>query len=46
MEESLQSAEYASNADFIIKLQKKQRELEQKIYEWEILSENLEALKS
>lgn len=42
----LQSAENASDPDFIIKYQKYQRDLEQKMYEWEILSEQLDDLKS
>jgi len=44
MESELQLPEKASDADFIMLLQKKQRELEQKMYEWEILQENLENL--
>lgn len=46
MESQLQQPEKASNGDFVISFQKKQRELEQKLYEWEILSETLEELKN
>lgn len=42
----LQTAENASDPDFIIKYQKLQRDLEQRMYEWEILSEQLDDLKS
>ncbi|MDD2283996.1 MAG: ABC-F family ATP-binding cassette domain-containing protein [Paludibacter sp.] len=45
MEDQLQQPEIASDSDFILLLQKKQRELEQKLYEWEILSETLENFK-
>lgn len=45
MELLLQNPEKASDSEFIMKLQKKQRELEQKLYEWEILSDVLEKLK-
>jgi len=41
MQKQLESPEKASDAGFIMLLQKKQRELEQKMYEWEILSEEL-----
>jgi ATP-binding cassette subfamily F protein 3 len=44
MEVLLQNPDYASDPSFIIKLQARQRELEQKLYEWELLSEQLEAL--
>lgn len=44
MQNQLMIPEKASDADFIMLLQKKQRELEQKMYEWEILSEELEEL--
>ncbi|MDD3196092.1 MAG: ABC-F family ATP-binding cassette domain-containing protein [Paludibacter sp.] len=44
MEVLLQNPDYASDPSFIIKLQVRQRELEQKLYEWELLSEQLEAL--
>ena len=46
MQIQLINPEKASDADFIMLLQKKQRELEQKMYEWEILSEELEELKN
>jgi len=36
----------ASDNNFIMSYQKKQREVEQKIYEWELLNEDLETLKS
>jgi len=42
----LQLPEKASDPDYLMEYQKKQRLLEQKIYEWEILSENLEEVKS
>ena len=45
MEIQLQQPEKASDNQFIMSLQKKQRELEQRMYEWEILSEELEELK-
>jgi ATP-binding cassette subfamily F protein 3 len=41
----LNIAENAANPDFIQKYQNKQRELEQKMYEWEILSEEAEKLR-
>ncbi len=44
MQNQLNNPEKASDADFIMLMQKKQRELEQKMYEWEILSEELEEL--
>ncbi|MGC3979390.1 MAG: ABC-F family ATP-binding cassette domain-containing protein [Paludibacteraceae bacterium] len=44
MQNQLNNPEKASDADFIMLLQKRQRELEQKMYEWEILSEELESL--
>jgi ATP-binding cassette, subfamily F, member 3 len=46
MDQQLQLPEKASDPDYIQLYQKKQRELEQKIYEWEILSEQLEELKN
>ena len=46
MEMQMQSPEVASNSDFVMRMQKKQRELEQKMYEWEILSEELEMIKT
>jgi ATP-binding cassette subfamily F protein 3 len=45
MEIQIQNSEKASDPEFIMLMQKKQRELEQKMYEWEILGENLESLK-
>ena len=46
MNQLLQLETHASDPDFILGYQKKQRELEQKMYEWEILSEDVEQLKS
>lgn len=46
MEEELQQPEKASDPGFIQLIQKTQHELEQKLYEWEILSESLETLKN
>lgn len=46
MESQLQQQEKASDGDFVMLFQKKQRELEQKLYEWEILCETLEELKN
>ncbi|MBN2765224.1 MAG: ABC-F family ATP-binding cassette domain-containing protein [Paludibacteraceae bacterium] len=46
MNKKLELPEFASDSDFIMLYQKKQRELEQKMYEWEILSENLDTLKA
>jgi ATP-binding cassette subfamily F protein 3 len=40
----MEKPEIASDSDFIQLYQKKQRELEQKEYEWELLSEELEEL--
>jgi len=45
MTELLNLPENASNPDFIQKYQRRQRELEQKLYEWEILSEEAERFK-
>jgi ATP-binding cassette, subfamily F, member 3 len=45
MENQMQDAKIASDADFVMKLQRMQRELEQKMYEWELLSEESEQLK-
>ena len=42
----LELPEKASDPEYIQLYQKKQRELEQKMYEWEILCENLEELKA
>jgi len=44
MDKQLQLPEKASDNDYILLYQKKQRELEQKMYEWELLSEELEEL--
>ena len=46
MDKLLELSENASNNDFIQNYQKKQREMEQKIYEWEILSEEVDRLKA
>ncbi len=46
MQTQLESPAKASDPEFIMLLQKKQRELEQKMYEWEILAEELEKLKT
>jgi len=46
MDKLLELPENASNNDFIQNYQKKQREMEQKIYEWEILSEEVDRLKT
>lgn len=46
MENQMQQSEVASDPDFVMKFQKKQRELEQKMYEWEILNEELDTLKN
>ncbi|GAB1414951.1 ABC-F family ATP-binding cassette domain-containing protein [Paludibacter sp.] len=45
MEVKLQNPENASDSEFIMQFQKRQRELEQKLYEWEILCDVLENLK-
>jgi ATP-binding cassette, subfamily F, member 3 len=45
MDKQLQMPEKASDNEYILLYQKKQRELEQKMYEWEILNEELEDLK-
>lgn len=45
MDNLLELTENASDSGFIERYQKKQRELEHKMYEWEILSEEAEALK-
>ena len=44
MDQLLQMPDKASDNEFIMLYQKKQREMEQKVYEWEILSEELEQL--
>lgn len=46
MDNELQQPEKAADNEYIMSYQKKQRELEQKVYEWEILSEELEELKA
>lgn len=46
MNEKLQLPAFATDSDFIIQYQKKQRELEHKMYEWELLNEELEELKA
>lgn len=46
MDKLLELPENASDNDFIQRYQKKQREMEQKIYEWEVLSEEVEVLKA
>jgi ATP-binding cassette subfamily F protein 3 len=46
MQHQLENPEKASDPEFIVLLQKKERELEQKMYEWEILADELEELKS
>ncbi len=45
METKLQDSAFASDPEFIMKLQSCQRDLERKLYEWEILSEQVENLK-
>jgi len=45
MDKQLESPEKASDNEFIQFYQKKERELEQKIYEWEISCEKLESVK-
>jgi ATP-binding cassette, subfamily F, member 3 len=44
MDKEMENAEVASDANYILQYQKKQRELEQKVYEWELLNDQLEAL--
>ena len=46
MTKQLELPEKAADVEFIQLYQKKQRELEQKMYEWEILNEQLEELKT
>jgi ATP-binding cassette subfamily F protein 3 len=46
MDELLQLPEKASDNEYIMLYQRKQRELEQKVYEWEILCEELEEIKA
>ena len=45
MNKKLEQPTYASDSEFIKLYQKKQRELEHKMYEWEIMCEELEDLK-
>ena len=45
MEINLQNPTYASDPTYIMKLQTCQRDLERKLYEWELLSEQVESLK-
>ena len=45
MNKKLEQPTYASDSEFIMLYQKKQRELEHKMYEWEIMCEELEDLK-
>jgi ATP-binding cassette, subfamily F, member 3 len=45
MNKLLQNPEKASDNEYILLYQRKQRELEQKMYEWELLTEELEDLK-
>ena len=44
MNKKLQLPEKASDNEYIMLYQKKQREMDQKVYEWEILSEELDQL--
>lgn len=44
MHSQFENPDKASDPEFIMLLQKKERELEQKMYEWEILSEALEEM--
>ena len=46
MQSQLENPVKASDPEFIMLLQKKQREMEQKMYEWEIFAEELEELQS
>lgn len=46
MDKQLEIPEVASDSDFIQLYQRKKRELEQKVYEWELLSEELDEIKS
>jgi len=45
MNTDLQIPEKASDPEFVSTLQKKRAELERKMYEWEILSEELEKIR-
>lgn len=40
----LQDPQKATDAQFVVEIQKKQHQLEQKMYEWELVSEQLETL--
>jgi ATP-binding cassette subfamily F protein 3 len=42
MDKQLELPQYASDNEYIQVYQRKKRELEQKVYEWELLSEELE----
>jgi len=44
MDKQLEKPEKASDTEYILLYQRKKRELEQKVYEWELLSEELEQL--
>jgi ATP-binding cassette subfamily F protein 3 len=44
MDKQLELPQYASDNEYIQVYQRKKRELEQKVYEWELLSEELEQL--
>jgi len=46
LDKLLELPENASDNEFIQRYHKKQREIEQKVYEWEILSEEADALKA
>jgi ATP-binding cassette subfamily F protein 3 len=46
IEKLLELPQNASDTKFILSYQKKQRDLEQKVYEWELLSEELVAIKA
>ncbi len=46
MDEMLQLPDKASDNEYIMLYQRKQREMEQKIYEWELLNEELEDIKA
>lgn len=46
IETQLQYPEQAANPDFFQSYEKKKRELEQKMYEWELLAEEINTLKS
>jgi ATP-binding cassette subfamily F protein 3 len=46
MDKQLENPTVASDSDFIQLYQRKKRELEQKVYEWELLSEELDEVRS